>query len=226
MRIIQNLGFAGLLLAGAGTQLAAQETHKGWVAGAALPIAADELKQWTNQSFMGICLEGAYQIPIAESRNCFRVGLGFNYLPGKEQYIPDSDQHKWKISLTNIQVNLDVLFPIGSSQLSLLTGLSLNTWNKSVTGKDPWDPDGDELDISGTVKYAFGKYGLRLGAEYALNNSLSVALTLQLTELGTDWEFYADKWFEYDGKPNRDIYGGGYRAVNPTWVQLGARYRF
>jgi hypothetical protein len=208
MRIIQNLGFVGLLLMCMGTRMAAQETHKGWVAGAALPVATPELKQWTNQSFMGICLDGAYQIPIAESRNCFRVGLGVNYLPGKEQELLDMMR---TLSLTNIQLNLDVLFPLGSTPLLFITGLSLNTWLKDVSA--------GEESVSGTVKYAFGKYGLRLGAEYALNHRFSVALTFQLVELGVDeGEFTIEG---QKGWPN-----WGVHSVTPSWVQVGVRYRF
>jgi len=227
MRIIQHFGFVGLLLAGVGTQLAAQQpAQKGWVAGAALPWAADELKQWTNQSFIGLCLDGAYQMPIAGSGNCFRLGLGFNYLPGKDQYPNGKDQGAWNISLTDIQVNLDVLFPIGSSPFSIITGLSLNTWNKNVSGIDPWDPPNGDASVSGTVKNAFGKYGLRLGTEYALNSRLSIALTLQLAELGTDMEFYPDKWFKDEESDKVDRGNIGYHAVNPTWIQMGVRYKF
>jgi len=226
MRIIQNFGFVGLLLASVGTQLAAQQSaHKGWVAGAALPWATDNLKQWTNQSFMGLCLDGAYQIPIAESGNCFRLGLGLNSMPGKNQYPYGDNDSPWKINLTGIQVNLDVLFQIGPSPLSIITGLSLNSWFKNVSGIDPWDQPNGNASVSGNVKNAFGKYGFRLGAEYAMNRSLSLAVMLQMTELGTDMEFYPDHWFEdADGKVDRG--NVGYFSVNPTWVQFGVKYKF
>jgi len=216
MRTIHNFGFVALLLAGAGTQLAAQQpAQKGWVAGAALPIAAEGLKQWTNQSIVGLCLDGAYQIPIAESRASFRLGLGVNYLPGKEREV----DHR-TIGLTGIQANFDVHFPIASSPVSVFTGISLNTWMKSVSGKHPYDQD-EDISVSGTVKNAFGKYGLRLGAEYALSKRLSIALTLQLTELGVDSEFLPDKEKLEDWD---DIWGEN--TVHPTWVQIGVRYRF
>lgn len=278
MRKIQNISFVGLLLMGVGTQSPAQQLQKGWQVGAALPVALDGLKDWTNQS-VGFSLDGAYQMPLPGDKAWFRVGLGLNYFPGKEKAIAAFQQagvpaderdpliETWKndtrtISLTGVQINLDLLFPVGSTPLSLLTGISLNTWQKKVSGQYPhdwrdisgewfgewvwydgWVWDGyyepyypiDRLgrdnSVSGTVKNVFGKYGLRLGAEYAVNDRFTISATLQLTELGSDREFLADKFLvEYDSN-GREIPGTkneveGKHNVNPSWIQVGVRYRF
>jgi hypothetical protein len=233
MRIIKNLGFVGLLLAGMGTQLDAQQSvQKGWQIGAAMPVAMEGLKQWTNQSFMGLCLDGSYLMPIAGGGAYFRFGLGVNYLPGREgngheSYLGPGETLLRTITLYDIQANVDVMFPIGSSPLSLFTGLSLNTWYRKVSGQYQYDPS-LESNASGMVKNAFGKYGLRLGAEYAVSRNLSVALTFQMTELGTDLEFLGEE-HKYDENGNMHWWvadGYGEHAVNPTWIQVGVRYRF
>lgn len=229
MKILQSVSLVGLLLVGAGGQLAAQE-HKGWQVGAALPMATTELKQWTQQSIMGLCVDGSYLMPIKQTKSYFRFGLGFNYFPGKEgNGVPDyilpleEKQAVRTITLSNLSASVDVYFPIGSTQLSLFTGISLNTWFKSVSGQYIYDPS-EEDSVSGMVDNAFGKYGLRLGAEYALSNRLSIALTFQLAEFGTDYEFvgenHLEEWFG-NKKPLE-----GEHSVTPSWLQIGVRYRF
>ena len=237
MKIMQKIGLVGLfglLLAGAGSRLAAQE-HKGWQVGAALPMATTELKQWTNQSLMGLCVDGSYLLPIKESKAYFRFGLGLNYFPGKEgNGVPDyilpvtKTQALRTINLTNISASVDVYFPIGSTPVSLFTGLSLNTWFKNVSGQHIYDPS-EEDNVSGMVDNIFGKYGFRLGAEYALSDRLSVALTFQLTELGTDYEFVGSKFLEEwynDGNYETKKPLVGKHSVTPSWLQIGVRYRF
>jgi len=231
MKMMQKVGRVGLLgMLLAGTQLSAQE-HKGWQMGAALPFAMEELKQWTNQTLLpGLCLEGSYMKPILQSNAYLRFGLGVNYLPGKEgngvkDYIlpKEEKQAVRTITLTSISASVDVYFPIGSTPVSLFTGLSLNTWHKKVTGQHVYDPTVED-NVSGMVKNAFGKYGFRMGAEYALSDRLSLALTFQLAELGTDSEFMGEKFLnDYYGNPNPLL---GEHSVTPSWLQVGVRYRF
>ncbi|MCL1907993.1 MAG: porin family protein [Holophagaceae bacterium] len=252
--------FVGLLLIGMGIQASAQQQQKGWQVGVSVPTALEGTKEWTN-STVGYNVEGAYLMPLSGGFATLRAGMGVNHFPGKEMKRlsphPDAeptDFFNTTIGLTGIQASADVLFPVGSSKLSLFVGLSLNTWIKDVKGQDPYFPNGlepwepnnnpNEFDyaLSGTVKNAFGKYGLRVGAEYALNDKLSFALTFQVTELGTDSEFYKNKWasvgdWEWDwdawqwnwldpaiDPDGFDIYGK--HNVNPSWIQFGIRYKF
>jgi len=282
MRKIQYIGFVGLLLMGMGTQMQAQQYKKGWQVGAALPIALDGLKDWTNEPIMGLCIDGAYVMPMPGNRAYFRAGLGLNYLPGKAQKIKifqiDPYLEEWKndtrtISLTGIQIIGDVVVPLGSTNFSLVTGFSLNTWHKKVSGVFPYDwreisgegqwvwrngigGDGyhplrvgeawhwdtvrpyypiDRLgrdnEFSGTVSNVFGRLGLRLGAEYAVNDKFTIAAMFQLTELGTDAEFLHKKFrvdYDVNGNEEPDSENKEYGAhrVNPSWIQIGVRYRF
>ena len=158
MKKIKYIGLIGLLLLGLGAQQAqAQQYKKGWQAGAALPVGLTGLKDWTNQA-VGLSLDGAYVMPLPGDRAFFRAGLGLNYFPGKAKkieafqgYMEDGQLvwddeliESWKddtrtISLTGIQINADLIVPIGSTKLSLVTGISLNTWQKKVSGQYPHD---------------------------------------------------------------------------------------
>jgi len=295
MQKIQNCALVGLLLLGMGTQVQAQQLQKGWQVGAALPIALNGLKDWTNEPILGLCVDGAYVMPISGDKAWFRAGLGLNYFPGKAkkiaafqgymedgQLVWDNDEiESWKddtrtISLTGIQINADLIIPLGSTNLSLVTGVSLNAWHKKVSGKYPhdwalisggnreggywgggewqwydnqwnwidwyWvdieaynpypiDRLGRDNNFSGTVKNAFGRLGLRLGLEYAINDKFTIAATFQMAELGTDNEFLDRKFrvdYDSDGKevPGSENKLSGQQNVNPSWIQIGVRYRF
>ena len=282
MRNIQKISFLGLLLVGMGTQLFSQQpTRKNWQVGASLPIAMEGLKDWTNET-MGLSLDAAYQMPLPGNKAFFRAGLGLNYFPGKAKGIPgfqdtgDDLIETWKndtrtISLTGVQITGDLVIPLGSTNFSLLTGFSLNTWHKKVSGQFPhdwrgiagsqggwegdwvwyWDPPewvwewewiepdpwypierlGRDNNFSGTVKNIFGKAGVRLGAEYAVNDKFTIAAMLQLTELGTDSEFLDRKFrVDYDISknevPDSENKISGKHRVNPAWLQVGVRYKF
>ncbi|MCL1908409.1 MAG: hypothetical protein FWG12_03455 [Holophagaceae bacterium] len=243
--------FVGLLLVGMGTQASAQD--KGWQGGIYLPHALESLEKWTKQPIWGLCVDGAYQLPISDSRSSFRLGLGVNWLPGKEGKFSPFINVPRTISLTGIQISADLLVPVGSTSFSLVGGLSLNTWMKSVSGKagyaqNLWNgqytDDGYPIivtvpagtrdnGVSGTVDNVFGKYGLRAGLEYALNEKITLSVLFQVAELGTDGEFLADE-NKITQTANADkqvvtstidtIYGKN--AVNPSWIQFGVRYKF
>jgi hypothetical protein len=212
MRIVKNIGFVGLLLLGMGTQASAQQPT-GLEVGVSVPYALDGLKDWTHESIVGLCLDVGYVIPLKDGMADFRAGLGLGFFPGKTY-------NQRKISLQNIQITGDFVFPVKTTGLSLLTGISLNTWRKDVSGKYPRNQTLDN-NISGTVNNAFGKFGLRVGAEYDLSDNLAVSALMQLTELGTDREFIAPE--NYTGSQT-EIWGDN--RVNPSWIQVGVRYKF
>ncbi|MCL1908620.1 MAG: hypothetical protein FWG12_04545 [Holophagaceae bacterium] len=223
--------FVGLLLVGMGSQGYAQQ-FKGWQGGAAMPYAQDGLRDWTNNAIWGLCVDGAYIIPIPNGKSSFRPGLGINWLPG-------SENNYRTISLVDIQINADVVTPIGTSPFSIVTGLSVNTWFRSVSGLSPLAQTVDGINypaysrknsVSGMVEHPLSKLGFRLGLEYALNDRLSVAALFQLAELGTDTEFMAK-----ENRVNTNAAGevtaspaeySGKHGVNPAWIQVGVRYKF
>ncbi|MCL1908455.1 MAG: hypothetical protein FWG12_03685 [Holophagaceae bacterium] len=237
--------FVGLLLVGMGSQAFAQQ--QGWQGGIALPSANEALRQWTNQPLWGVCLDGAYALPIADSRSSFRVGLGINVFPGKEGNFNVVSTAPRTISLTGIQLAGDIVVPLGNSSFSAVTGFSLNTWIKDVSGKlgYPWGeklsdgtivihPAGTmDNNVSGTVDNVFGKYGLRLGLEYTLNDKVTLSALFQMTELGTDSEFMdLDKYgttYAANGTSSSLTSGVvtyGKKRVLPSWIQFGVRYNF
>ena len=236
--------FVGLLLIGMGTQASAQQ-EKGWQGGIALPYAQESMKQFTNQPIWGLCLDGAYQLPITGSKSSFRFGLGVNWFPGQEGNFNRASIAPRTISLTGIQVSADVVVPISTSSFSIVTGLSLNTWMKDVSGKlgYAWGelrgsdvivhPAGTlDNNVSGTVDNLFGRYGMRLGVEYALNDRTIISVMFQQTELGTDKEFINEKFLTtYSKNASTGVITAtevtlGKNTVNPSWIQFGVRYKF
>jgi hypothetical protein len=222
-------GLAAMLMAGMGIQaFAEQPLRKGWQLGAAIGVANEDLNKWTNEP-AGVYLEGSYQIPFPVSGVFARFGLGAGLFPGRvggmESYGATNGE-TWKISLKNIQVNIDILYPVRSSSFSIVFGLSLNTWQTDASGANPFDL-AQENHAAGTVGNAFGKYGYRLGLEYALNPKVSVIAMFQATELGLDREFVSQEYFDKlpddnDLKlPDRGIF-----PVNPSWIQVGVRVKF
>ena len=220
MRKFNISSFVCLLLLGMGTQLSAQHLQRGWQAGASLPLAFDGLKDWTNQSFMGLCLDGSYQMPFPGTDIAFvRYGMGFNWFPGKKKDVGYPYDER-TISLMGLQANLDLLFQVGDTPFAIVTGLSINTWMKDVESSFFHNNHTVNNSTSGTVKNAFGKLGFRFGAEYAINEKFTVQATIQLTELGTDREWVNE---DYLGSWRETI---GDHRVNPSWMQLGVRYKF
>jgi len=207
MRYQRILIFFGLLVLVAGRHVYAQETAT-WQIGGAVSIA-NNLKDYTNQPFFGVCVDTSYQRAFLGSKTKYRFGLGVNYFPGKV-----IDTYNQKISLAGLQANVDIVVPISRTYLLMITGVSANTWFKNVVGRDPYDPR-FKNNVSGIVDNPFGKLGFRFGFEYILDSQFSVSALFQMTELGTDNEFLEN------GAPDR-----GRHTVNPTWVQLGLSYKF
>ena len=83
MAPFRAMTMAGLLLL-TGSAVQAQQTA-GWKAGAAIPYSMDSLSTFTNRTVMGLCLDGAYQLPVADSTTFVRLGLGLNVFPGQEK---------------------------------------------------------------------------------------------------------------------------------------------
>ena len=194
-----------LMLLGASLALPAQ-SRDGWQAGAGLSMAMDSMKEYTHQT-LGLSLQGDYQKMIADSPTAWRLGMEYDAFPG-------SSQNGRKISLQDLQIHGDVVIPLFSSKVSLVAGMSLNTWIRQVSGSDAFDPT-QSNNVSGSVHRAFGKLGFRTGFERAVDEHLAIQVMFQITELGTDNEFLKN------GDP---VWGKS--AVNPSWVGVSARYRF
>ncbi|MCL1909282.1 MAG: hypothetical protein FWG12_07980 [Holophagaceae bacterium] len=240
--------FVGLLLVGMGSQAFGQQT--GWQGSIALPAANSSLSQWTNNHVWGVCLDGSYGFALPNSRSVFRPGMGLNVFPGKEGDFSIASTAPRTISLTSVQLNADLVVPLGNSSVSFVSGFSLNTWIKNVSGKLGYQwgekqsngtvvihPAGTvDNNVSGTVDNIFGKFGLRFGIDYALNDKVTLAVMLQMTDLGTDAEFLdLDKFRSSytsttaENPTNMPLAGGnvaGKRAVVPSWLQFGVRYHF
>jgi len=87
--------------------------------------------------------------------------------------------------------------------------------------------------VSGMVDNVFGKFGLRFGLEYALNEKIILVAMLQVVELGTDGEFLAkeNKRTDTVNADNEVVTSYltdfvGKKTVNPSWIQFGVRYKF
>jgi hypothetical protein len=204
----QRILITSLLTALAGTPNYAQEAAV-WQIGGALPIALNSLKEYTNQPFFGICVDTSYQRAFRASAAKYRFGLGINFLPGKEMEVESRI-----VSLIGIQANIDIVVPVGSTYLSVITGASANTWFKSVSGWDSFYPN-VKNDITGIVGNVFGKLGFRFGFEYILDSQFSIFALLQMTELGTDNEFLKS-----------GDHARGKNTVNPSWIQVGLSCKF
>jgi len=208
MAQFRAMTMAGLLLL-VGSGASAQQTP-GWKVAAALPYALDSLSTYTNQTVMGICLDGAYQLPVAGSPTFVRLGLGVNYFPGREETRGTLTR---KVSFLSEQLTADIVVPVGASSWALVTGISANNWSLSSTLRDSADPAVE--GTSGSVQKPFGKFGFRVGLEYQATRRLAVAALFQQTELGSDARLQ---------KNGNDILG--YQGINPSWIQVGVRYGF
>lgn len=208
MAQFRAMTMAGLLLL-TGSAIQAQQTA-GWKAGAAIPYSMDSLSSFTNRTVMGLCLDGAYQLPVADSSTFVRLGLGVNFFPGQEK---TSGTLTRKVSFTSEQLSADVIVPIAASKWALVAGISANNWHTSSTLKDSKDPAVE--GTSGSVKKFFGKFGFRTGLEYQVSRNLAVAALFQQTELGSDARFQ---------KNGDDILGQ--QGINPSWIQVGVKYSF
>lgn len=180
--------------------MAAQAT--GFSAGGALILGLDSYKKAVNNS-TGFLVSGGWDTNVYKSGIPARLSIGLGFMPGKEL-------NGLKTSLTLIQFSGDILIDTGTEGLRGVVGLSLNKYSARYSGLESQAPsDVDHHfpfhDVSGI------KGGLRLGLEYSFAKQITGEMLLQATELA--------------GRQRNDtlIRKG---AINPGWLQFGARYRF
>ena len=110
--------------------------------------------------------------------------------------LPGKEADYVKNSLLGFQAAADVFAPLEGTRLSFVAGLSLNAWR--------WDYQDASRHDQTSMKGA--KFGARFGFDYRASNRVNLSLMLQMVELGTD--------------------ALATRGYNPSWLQVGARYRF
>ena len=180
--------------------LAAQSTS--FSAGGALVLGLDSYRKAVNNS-TGLFLNAGWDTTVVKSGIPARLSFGVGFMPGK-------DKDGLKTSLSLYQLAGDVLIETGVPGLKGVLGLSLNKYTARFSGEesqavfdsDHHFPFRDDSGLKG---------GLRLGLEYGFSARLSGEVLLQATELA--------------GRERSDalIRQG---AINPSWIQFGARYRF
>jgi len=124
--------------------------------------------------------------------------------------MPGKEINGLKTSLTLVQLTGDILIDTGTPKLKGVFGLSVNKYTAKFVG--------DESTSTFDTDHHFPfhdcdgiKGGLRLGLEYVLASNVTGEVMFQTTELA--------------GRQRNDalIRKG---AINPAWLQLGARYKF
>jgi hypothetical protein len=110
--------------------------------------------------------------------------------------LPGKQMDYTKNSLLGLQAAADVLTATASDRISMVAGLSLNAWR--------WDYQDPSVHTRTTMKGA--KLGARFGFDYRASAQITTSLMLQMVELGTDAQ--------------------STKGYNPSWIQVGARYRF
>jgi len=180
--------------------LSAQSTA--FSAGGALILGLESYKKAVNNT-TGFVVNGAWDTEVLKSRIPARLSLGFGLMPGKET-------NGLKTSLSVIQLSGDILIETQIEGLRGVVGLSMNKYFAKYSGQESQSVfDSDHhfpfRDVDGI------KGGIRLGLEYSVNKQISCEVLLQATELA--------------GRQRTDtlIRKG---AVNPGWLQFGARYKF
>ncbi len=180
--------------------MAAQST--GFSAGGALILGLDSYKKAVNNS-TGFLVNGAWDTTVYKAGIPARLSLGVGLMPGKES-------NGLKTSLSVIQIAGDILIDTEISGLRGVVGLSLNKYSATFSGEESQSVfDSDHHfpfhDCDGI------KGGIRLGLEYAFTKHISGEALFQATELA--------------GRQRNDtlIRKG---AINPGWIQFGARYKF
>lgn len=180
--------------------LAAQTTP--FSLGGSLIVGLDSYKKAVNNT-TGFTLNGGWDTHVYKTDIPARLSLGVGFMPGKEV-------NGLKTSLTLVQFAGDILLDTEVQGLKGVVGLSLNkytarfsgTESQSVFDVDHHFPFHDCDGIKG---------GLRLGLEYGFRSHWTGELLLQTTELA--------------GQQRNDaLVRKG--AINPGWIQVGARYRF
>jgi hypothetical protein len=180
--------------------LAAQSSP--FSAGGALIVGLDSYKKAVNNS-TGFLANVGWDTTVYKSGIPARLSFGVGLMPGKEL-------NGLKTSLTLLQFSGDILISTDFQGLRGVVGLSVNKYSAKFSGAEsPSVLDVDHHfpfhDVSGI------KGGLRLGFEYSFSKQIVGEALLQTTELA--------------GRQRNDalIRRG---AVNPGWLQLGARYQF
>lgn len=180
--------------------LAAQASS--FSAGGAIVLGLDSYRKAVNNS-TGLILNAGWDTTVFKSGIPARLSLGLGFMPGK-------DKDGLKTSLTLYQFAGDVLIDTGVQGLKGVLGFSVNKYTASFSGEesqavfdsDHHFPFHDDSGIKG---------GLRLGLEYNFSPLLTGEVLLQATELAGR------------GRSDTLIRQG---AINPSWIQVGARYRF
>lgn len=160
---------------------------------------------------------------VTNNRSGFTLGLAYEHMTAIEVpvrfelssiYLPGRDRQGLKTSLNSVQLASEVFIKTPVEGLRFLTGLTLNRYSVSNSG--------ETRDAQGNLVKAFPvdsvkgiKLGGRLGMEYALNERVSLNCIFQLTELGATAPEVASE------EPS--VAKGG---SNPSWIQIGMRYRF
>ncbi|BDU71875.1 hypothetical protein [Mesoterricola silvestris] len=176
--------------------------NPGFSAGGGVILGLDSYKKAVN-STTGFMINAGWETTLAKTDVPVRVALNLGTMPGKAL-------NGLKTSLTLAQLSGDLLLDTGVPRLRGVFGLSLNSYKASFSG--------DESPAIFDAEHHFPfhdckglKGGLRAGLEYALTSRVTVEALLQATELA--------------GRQRNDalIRQG---AINPAWLQLGARYQF
>lgn len=111
-------------------------------------------------------------------------------------HLPGRQEGDVKSSLMGLQVAADVVTTTGVDKLSTVLGFSATRWT--------WDYQDPTHRVRTTMRGP--KLGFRFGFDYQVSARLTASCLLQQTELGTD--------------------NLSSRAYNPSWLQVGAKYRF
>ncbi len=211
----------GLVLSG--LALSAQDAPKPFAVGVHMVSGLTALKDVTGNN-AGAVVDFSYTGMLAKSNVPFRAGLAYNTFPGK------TDDFQVKESLTAFQLFGDIVIKTGVEHLDLVTGLSVNKYHYKVDSPDASVLQGSTYGYgsqSGTVKGL--KFGARFGVAYAFTSAWSAEVMLQITELGS-----SDRYRMDPSSPTRDIWdskakfftGPRSAGINPSWLQVGAKYHF
>ena len=180
--------------------LAAQSSQ--FSAGGALIVGLDSYKKAVNNS-TGFFANVGWDTTVYKSGIPARLSFGAGLMPGKEL-------NGLKTSLSLLQLSGDILINTDIQGLRGVVGLSLNKYSATFSGAE--SPSVFDVDHHFPFHDAKGiKGGMRLGLEYAFQKHWTAEVLLQATELA--------------GRQRNDalIRKG---AINPGWLQIGARYSF
>lgn len=177
---------------------------------------------------LGLNLNGGFTYAFAEGGAKARPFVGLTFLGGKGKEGIDANNNlvagsSIKSTLTNMQAGVDLVIPIGESNVSTVFGLTVGKFNFNTSGArkgeyssigiDAGNVDPDSTartgDANGSGSYPGVKLGYRLGLEYAVSGKLAVDVTLQQFQLGRRFS---------DATASM--------SVNPAWLQVGVKYTF